>query len=177
MREIAVLLVHCNGMKADKADAWVLLRGFAASGEWHECGNRCFTRLAESKAPGSIHRKQLPLMSSSTSNARWMTAYSTTPNGLTSARHLLLKELHCTFQRKSKQRTKCRSTKTYLLLFQKASTTICCTGLQSDRRCSRAQKAPAHESFRECQREQIHLCLLDGLTQEQSSAVKLYIRN
>jgi hypothetical protein len=124
------LLVHCNGMKADKADAWVLLWGFAASGEWHECGNRCLTRLAESKAPGSIHRKQLPLMSSSTSNARWMTAYRTTQNGLTSAGHLLLKELHCTFQRKSKQRTKCRSTKTYLLLFQKAATTICCTGLQ-----------------------------------------------
>jgi hypothetical protein len=33
MREIAVLLVRCNGMKADKADAWVLLRDFAASRE------------------------------------------------------------------------------------------------------------------------------------------------
>jgi hypothetical protein len=41
---------------------------------------------------------------------------------------------------------------------------------------SSAKPPSAHESL-ECWREQIHLCLPNGLGQEQSSAVQLYIRN
>ncbi len=40
-----------------------------------------------------------------------------------------------------------------------------------------SSKAPCTWTFRECQRRQIHLCLPDGLAQEQSTAVQLYIRN
>jgi len=39
-----------------------------------------------------------------------------------------------------------------------------------------SSKAPCTWTFRECQRGQIHLCLPDGLAQEQSTAVQLYIR-
>ncbi len=40
-----------------------------------------------------------------------------------------------------------------------------------------SSKAPCAWTFRECQRGQIHLSLPDGLAQEQSTAVQLYIRN
>jgi hypothetical protein len=44
--------------------------------------------------------------------------------------------------------------------------------------CAVRHKSPLCTwTLRECQREQIHLCLPNGLGQEQSSAVQLYIRN
>jgi hypothetical protein len=44
------LLLHCNDIKGDKGGVWVLVMlGFVTSGEWHECGNQCFTKLAMSK--------------------------------------------------------------------------------------------------------------------------------
>jgi hypothetical protein len=108
MREIAVLLVHCNGMKADNADAWALL---PAENDMN-VGIGVLPGLQSPRLQVAYIANNCPWCHSSASNARWMTANSTTQNGLTSARYLLLKELHCTFQRKSKQRTKCRSTKT-----------------------------------------------------------------
>jgi hypothetical protein len=170
------LLVHCNGMKADNADAWALLPGFAASGEWHECGNRCLTRLAESKAPGSIHRKQLPLMSFKCIKCTVNDCQQHHPERFNKRQISFTQRITLHLSEEKQAKNKMQKHKD-MLLFQKASTTICCTGLQLDRRCTQAQKPPPHESSRERQREPIHLCLLDGLTQEQSSAVKLCIRN
>jgi hypothetical protein len=63
--------VYCNSIKGGKGgglgfDCWALLPGENDL----NVGISVLPRLAESKAQGSIHHKQLPMMSSSTSNAR-----------------------------------------------------------------------------------------------------------
>jgi hypothetical protein len=72
-----------------------------------------------------------------------MTAYGTTQNGLTHATHLLLKELHCTFQRKGKQRTKMQEHKDILVAVPKSIYNNLLYGIAIGQTVQSSSKAPS----------------------------------